>query len=62
MKLQTLTQKLYFPCAPVFTPPKHTAMCVYTSSKMEGGEVVAALLDKYKIETSPGDYALYLVR
>ena len=46
----------------MFTPPKHTAMCVYTSSKMEGGEVVAALLDKYKIETSPGDYALYLVR
>ena len=25
-------------------------------------QVVATLLDKYKIESSPGDYSLYLVR
>ena len=61
----------------VFTPPKHTAMCVYTNSKAGPEEVsvcewrqnpflsvkvVATLLDKYKIESSPGDYSLYLVR
>jgi len=46
----------------VFTPPKHTAMCVYTSSKAGPEEVVATLLEKYKIESSPGDYSLYLVR
>jgi len=46
----------------VFTPPKHTAMCVYSTSKMSPTEVVTALLDKYKIESSPGDYALYVVK
>ena len=46
----------------VFTPPKHTPMCVYTSSKMNSCEVVTTLLDKYKIESEPGHYALYLVK
>merc|ERR1712098_370290 len=46
----------------VFTPPKHTAMCVYSTSKMSPTEVVTALLDKYKIESSPADYALYVVK
>ena len=46
----------------MFTPPKHTAMCVYTTSKMSPSDVVATLLDKYKIESSPADYALYVVK
>ena len=46
----------------VFTPPKHTPMCVYTSSKMSPGEVITTLMDKYKIESSPADYALYVVK
>ena len=46
----------------VFTPPKHTPMCVYTSSKINSSEVVTTLLDKYKIESEPGHYALYLVK
>ena len=46
----------------VFTPPKHTPMSVHTSSKMSSGEVVTTLLEKYKIESEPGDYALYVVK
>jgi len=46
----------------VFTPPKHSPMCVYTSSKSGTGEVLTALLDKYKIESEPGDYALYVIK
>jgi hypothetical protein len=33
----------------VFTPPKHSAMAVWTSSLQHTGEVLAALLNKYKI-------------
>jgi len=45
----------------VFTPPKHSAMSVYTSSLATHTDVLAALLSKYKIEAEPGGYALYLV-
>jgi hypothetical protein len=33
----------------VFTPPKHSAMAVWTSSLQHTSEVLAALLNKYKI-------------
>lgn len=46
----------------VFTPPKHSPMCVYTSSKSGTDEVLTALLEKYKIESEPGDYALYVIK
>jgi len=46
----------------VFTPPKHSPMCVYTSSKSSTNEVLTTLLDKYKIESELGDYALYVIK
>jgi len=46
----------------VFTPPKHSPMCVYTSSKSGTKEVLTALLEKYKIESEPCDYALYVIK
>jgi len=46
----------------VFIPPKHSPMCVYTSSKSGTNEVLASLLEKYKIESEPGDYALYVIK
>ena len=36
----------------VFTPPKHSAMSVYTSSLANHADVLTALLAKYKVETS----------
>jgi len=46
----------------VFIPPKHSPMCVYTSSKSGTQEVLTALLEKYKIESEPCDYALYVIK
>ena len=46
----------------VFKPPLHAPMCVFASSQQRAGPVLAALLEKYKIEAEPGQYALYVVR
>jgi len=45
----------------VFTPPKHSAMSVYTSSLANHADVLTALLAKYKVEAEPGEFALYLM-
>ena len=34
----------------VFTPPKHSAMSVYTSSLANHADVLTALLAKYKVD------------
>ena len=45
----------------VFTPPKHSAMSVYTSSLANHADVLTALLAKYKVENkAPFIFESYL--
>jgi len=46
----------------VFTPPKHSAMSVWTSSLCNSMEVMTSLLSKYKIESEAGNFGLYVVK
>jgi len=46
----------------VFTPPKDSAMSVWTTSLQTNQEVLSTLLNKYKIESEAADFGLYVVK
>lgn len=46
----------------VFTPPKGSAMSVWGSSLQPTQEVVNALLQKYRVESDPKLFALYVIK
>lgn len=46
----------------VFTPPHGSASNVWTTSLVNGPEVINMLLDKFRVENSPDDFALFVVR
>ena len=48
-KLTILNLERYDRETCVFTPPKHSAMSVYTSSLANHADVLTALLAKYKV-------------
>jgi len=46
----------------VFTPPKHSAMSVWTTSLQSTTEVLSSLLNKYKIESEAANFGLYVIK
>lgn len=46
----------------VFTPPHGSVMSVWVTSLVSTQEVINLLLDKYKVESQPHSFALYVVR
>lgn len=46
----------------VFTPPHGSATNVWITSLVNGPEVINMLLDKFRVENNPQDFALFVVR
>lgn len=45
-----------------FTPPHGSHMSVWVTSLVNTQEVINLLLEKYKVDSSPGNFALFIVR
>ncbi|CAH1111033.1 unnamed protein product [Psylliodes chrysocephalus] len=45
-----------------FTPPHGSQMSVWVTSLVNTGEVINLLLEKYKVESDPQNFALFIVR
>ncbi len=46
----------------VFTPPKGSCMSTFVTSLSPTQEVVKMMLEKYRVETEPAQFALYVVK
>lgn len=45
-----------------FTPPHGSQMNVWVSSLLDTRAVISLLLDKYKVDSKPDNFALFVVR
>merc|ERR1719270_151628 len=46
----------------VFTPPKGSSMTAFVTSVLPAQEVIKLMLEKYKVESEPSQFALYVVK
>jgi Ras association (RalGDS/AF-6) domain len=46
----------------VFTPPKDSVMSVWITSLVQTREVIQMILDKYKVESEPERFAIFVVK
>ena len=46
----------------VFTPPKGSSMTAWVTSVLPTQEVIKLMLEKYKVESEPAQFALYAVK
>ena len=46
----------------VFTPPKDSAMSIWTTSLLSTTDILKMILEKYQIESDKDNYGLYMVK
>ena len=46
----------------MFTPPKDSVMSVWITSLVKTREVIQMILDKYKVESEPDRFAIFVVK
>ena len=46
----------------MFTPPKDSVMSVWITSLVQTREVIQMILDKYKVESEPDRFAIFVVK